>query len=52
MVFCPLRYEECKNYIDENTRDYHFILVKPFEADEDKYLKSKAPLMQNLKINY
>lgn len=45
-------YEECKRFIDSNTQDYQFILVKPFESDEKKYIVSKAPMVENIKINY
>ena len=47
-------YDECKKFIQSNTKDYKFILVKCNSKPENKYIISKAPLMdnKNIKINY
>lgn len=42
-------------YLDENTKDFHFIIVNPDENDEDKYTVAKAPSpeeMKHIKIKY
>lgn len=45
-------YDECKGFIDSNTQDYQFIVVKPFESDDKKYVISKAPLVKDVKITF
>lgn len=46
------KYDECSNFIRNNCKDYHFILVKTYEPIEKKYTISKCPIFKNIKINY
>jgi len=47
-------YNECKEFIQNQTKDYKFIMVITNEKPENKYVISCAPLMNktNFKINY
>ena len=43
-------YNECKNFIQSKTQDYKFILVNCNARLHEKYIISKAPLMDDKKI--
>lgn len=43
--------DECKKYIDENTKDYHFIVVNT-EIGEGKYKISKCPLLTDIFVAF
>jgi hypothetical protein len=45
--------KEVKQYISENTKDYHFILIDTQEDEDNKYFIEKVPeKYKQIKIKY